>query len=75
MIKVKFRQIYLLPGMLLAFVSGSALEWRGQVWVGAVLAAPLLAMVLTLTETPVFLLKQGKINLATKMIIVYCIIR
>lgn len=58
-------------GMLLAFVVGTMLEWRGSAWIGAVMALPLLAMIASLSDTPVYLIKKGTYNCKTAVCSIY----
>ncbi|KAF2367556.1 Major facilitator sugar transporter-like [Trinorchestia longiramus] len=57
-------------GMLVAFVSGSVMEWRGMAWVGFVCASPLLIFIY-MAESPNFLIKTGQKEEALQVLLKY----
>ncbi|KAK4323163.1 hypothetical protein Pmani_006112 [Petrolisthes manimaculis] len=47
-------------GMLVSFVAGQWLSWRGLAWLGVVYVIPLLPLLLILPETPYHLTRTGR---------------
>ncbi|KAA0202024.1 hypothetical protein HAZT_HAZT009606 [Hyalella azteca] len=46
-------------GMLIAFMSGSVVEWRGMAWIGVALSLPFFFILMYLQESPNYLIKKG----------------
>ena len=49
----------LFPGMLIAFLAGSMAMWREQAWCGVVLSLLVVAILLRMPESPVYLVRSG----------------
>ncbi|XP_018007721.1 facilitated trehalose transporter Tret1 [Hyalella azteca] len=58
-------------GMLIAFMSGSVVEWRGMAWIGVALSLPFFFILMYLQESPNYLIKKGRRDEARQVLLNY----
>ena len=56
-------EFHFIPGILLSFVSGSFVNWRGMALMALLGLLPLMTSLALVPESPIYLIRKGKCSL------------